>query len=78
MELIDKKYDIHEAEAEACPGWSTGSMNSLPSILPFEISIWQACLHLSAQCDGYKTAMPLKFYMGTLTMSRYILDAFRG
>jgi len=32
VELLDKKYDIHEAEPEVCPGWSTGSMNFLAII----------------------------------------------
>lgn len=33
VELLDKKYDIHEAEVEACPGWSIGSMNFLAIIV---------------------------------------------
>jgi hypothetical protein len=68
VELLNQKYDIHEAEDEACPEWSAGSINFLPSLLAVEKSILQACLDLSVHCDGYKTAMPLKFYMGTLTM----------
>ena len=36
VELLNRYYDIHEVEVEACPGWSSGSMNFLAIIF----AIW--------------------------------------
>jgi hypothetical protein len=66
VEHLNKDYSIHKGEAKATLGWLTGSWRS----------IWQAWRDLASHSEGYKTAMPLNFYMGTVVMLSYFVDVF--
>jgi hypothetical protein len=65
---------MDEGEAKAPTQWSTGSREFLVIIFVFKRSIWQAWDDLSVRSEGYKTAMPLNFYMRILLMLRHLLD----